>query len=101
MARVRSVSEDSAYQVFCARSSSAACSAAAPVELFLLLAGGGQVSLEGAAAGADRGLVGLLALQLVAQRGVVVGEQPQPGVAQVGLDDVRPAGRPRPAGRAA
>ena len=62
------------------------------VELGLLLAGLGQAGLEHGAAGEDRGLVGHLALELVAERQVVVGQQPQPRVAQVGLDGRGPAG---------
>ena len=61
----------------------------------------GERRLKLGAAGADRGLVGLLALQLAAQVHVVVGEQPELGVAQLRLDGGGLAARPRPACRAA
>jgi hypothetical protein len=47
----------------------------------------GQLGLHLMAPGRDRGLVGRLALQRRAEDAHVVGQQPQPGVTQVGLDD--------------
>ena len=49
-------------------------------------AGLGQPGLQLGPPGRGRCLVGLVALELGGQRGIVVGQQPQPGVAQVGLD---------------
>ncbi len=51
-----------------------------------------QLLLHRPAAGQDGGLVGGLTLQGGPQREHVVGEQAQPGVAEVGLDDGGPAG---------
>lgn len=47
----------------------------------------GQLGLHLLPPGRDRGLVGGLALQRGAQDAHVVGQQPEPGVTQVGLDD--------------
>ncbi len=49
--------------------------------------GAGELGLDLAAALAQRGLVGDLLLERVAQGGEVVGQEAQPRVAQVGLDD--------------
>ena len=62
------------------------------VKLLFLLPGGGHVRLKASPAGADGRLIGLLALQLVTERYVVIREQPQPRVAQLSLDDVGPPG---------
>ena len=65
------------------------------VELSLALAGLGQDPLQLSPAGQCGRLVGLVAGQLGGRGHVVVGEQPQPGVAQVGLDDGGAAGNGR------
>ena len=62
------------------------------VELSFPLARLGQDALQFRAAGQRGRLVGLVTLQPGGRGHVVVGEQPQPGVAQVGLDDGGPAG---------
>lgn len=59
-----------------------------------------QFGLDGGPALLERGLVGDLGAQGLAQGDQVVGEQPQPGVAQIGLDDGGPAGDLGLAGRA-
>ena len=67
---------------------------------FLFDAGGGELGLDLGAPRPCARLVGLLLGELVAQRDEVVGEQPQPRVAQLGLHGLRPGGRSRPAARA-
>ena len=62
------------------------------VQLSLPLARLGQDPLQFGAAGQRGRLVGLVAAQFGGRGDVVVGEQPQPGVAQVSLDDGGPAG---------
>ena len=57
----------------------------------LLDAGDGQLLLHLGATGAGLRLVGLLLGELVPQRHQVVGGQPQPGVAQLGLHGLGPA----------
>ena len=62
---------------------------------------GCELVLDLGAALAEGALVGDLRLERRAQLEQVVGQQPEPGVALVGLDDAPPGGPPRPAGRAA
>ncbi len=57
------------------------------VELVLARPGSADFGLQGGAAGEHGGLVGLVPGQVGGERDVVVGQQPQPGVAQLGLDD--------------
>ena len=52
----------------------------------------GHAGLQRGPAGQDGGLVGLIRRQLRGQHHVVVGEQPQPRITQVGLDRGGPAG---------
>ncbi len=63
------------------------------LQLGLALLGLGEGGLGGPAAGEDLLLVRLLLGQLAGEGDDVVGEQAQPGVAQVGLDDGGPAGQ--------
>ena len=58
-----------------------------PVQLSLALPGLGQGALQLGPAARRGGLVGLVPLQGGGRGHVVVGQQPEPGVAQVGLDD--------------
>ena len=60
----------------------------------------GEGVLDGGAALDEGGLVGDLLLEHAGELHEVVGEQAQPGVAGVGLDDGGARGRPRPGGRA-
>ena len=92
MPRSRSVSEDSANQVCCAWPSSAACAAAAVSSSASCPRAAARSRSSVSRRAADRGLVGRLARLFVPQRDVVVGEQAEPGVAQVGLDGGRLAG---------
>ena len=83
---------DSRYQVSWARASAGRLAGDLGLQLGLAGRGRGELGLDLGAPLAQRGLVGHLLLERVAQRAQVVGEQPQPGVAQVGLDHRGAAG---------
>ena len=90
--RNRSRSDDRRYQVSCARASVGASAACDCSSSALALGRLGQRGLDLGAALAQRGLVGDLGLERGGQLDQVVGEQAQPRVAQVGLDDGGAAG---------
>jgi hypothetical protein len=82
--RSRSSSAASRYQVSCARASTDAC-AGRRRQLGLAGLRGGELALDQGSPVAHQRLVAHLGLQRGTQLQQVVGQQPQPGVAQVGL----------------
>ncbi|CAM5707713.1 hypothetical protein SBADM41S_07365 [Streptomyces badius] len=90
--RTRSASWESSYQVCWARWSRGAKQAHLALQFGLAEEGRLQLGLGRVLALLQLGLVGDLVAQPVPQGHQVVGEEPEPGIAQIGLDDGGPAG---------